>query len=118
MPIKIPEPWLSFFSEIDADLDEETQLHCLGGFVVTVVYGRKREISDIVVLTLVQHAPGLFDRTGIGSDMYKRFGLYLDPVGIATLPDWTRKRHKGGPAPNLERLDFRVVRGSRECGIS
>lgn len=87
MQINVPEPWLSFLNEIDSFVDEETQLHCIGGFVVTVVYGRDRETSDIDVLTLVQHPLGLFDQAGIGSDMYKRYGLYLDPVGIATLPE-------------------------------
>ena len=87
MQTKIPEPWLSFLNEIDEFVDEETHLHCLGGFVVTVVYGRERETSDIDVLTLVQRSPGLFDKAGIGSEMYHRYGLYLDPVGIATLPE-------------------------------
>lgn len=87
MQTKIPEPWLSFLSEIDEFVGEETHLHCLGGFVVTVIYGRERETSDIDVLTLVQRPPGLFDKAGIGSEMYARYGLYLDPVGIATLPE-------------------------------
>jgi hypothetical protein len=34
-----PEPWKSFFSEIDASLEEEVVLHCLGGFVMTILYG-------------------------------------------------------------------------------
>ena len=86
MLIKIPEPWLSFLNEIDEFVGVETHLHCFGGFVVTVLYGRERETSDIDVLTLVRHPPGLFDKAGIGSEMYHRYGLYLDPVGIATLP--------------------------------
>ncbi len=87
MSSKIPEPWLSFLNEIDAFVYEETYLHCLGGFVVTVVYGRERETSDIDVLTLVRRPPGLFEKAGLGSEMYKRSGLYLDPVGVATLPE-------------------------------
>lgn len=35
----LPEPWNSFFSEIDAPLSEELELHCLGGFVMTILYG-------------------------------------------------------------------------------
>jgi len=88
MPSKtIPEPWLSFLREIDALTGDEVQLHCLGGFVVTVVYGSERSTSDIDALTLVRHPPGLFHQAGIGSNLYKRHGLYLDPVGIATLPE-------------------------------
>jgi len=87
MLIKIPEPWQSFLKEIDEFVDCETQLHCFGGFVVTVVYGRERETSDLDVLTLVRRPPGLFDKAGIGSEMYRRHGIYLDPVGVATLPE-------------------------------
>lgn len=34
----LPEPWQSFLSDIDASLHEDVELHCLGGFVVTVLY--------------------------------------------------------------------------------
>ncbi|MBK8464573.1 MAG: hypothetical protein IPL32_01965 [Chloracidobacterium sp.] len=87
MTSNIPEPWLSFLREVDASVSEETHLHCLGGFVVTVVYGLKRETSDIDVLTLVRRPAGLFDLAGIGSTLFKRYGVYIDPVGVATLPE-------------------------------
>ncbi|MEP6788024.1 MAG: DUF6036 family nucleotidyltransferase [Acidobacteriota bacterium] len=83
----IPQPWLSFLRDVDALLHEETYLHCIGGFVVTVVYGAVRDTSDLDALTLVRHQSDLFDRAGIGSDLFKQYGLYLDPVGIATLPE-------------------------------
>jgi hypothetical protein len=67
MTSNIPEPWLSFLREIDASLSDETHLHCLGGFVVTVVYGLKRDTSDIDVLTLVRRPAGLVDLAGFGS---------------------------------------------------
>jgi len=83
----ITEPWLSFLREIDTHLNEETHLHCFGGFVVTVVYGSTRETSDIDSLALVRHPADLYQLAGIGSGLFKRYGLYLDPVGIATLPE-------------------------------
>ncbi len=83
----IPEPWLSFLREIDAFVGEETHIHCLGGFVVTLVYGSTRETSDLDSLTLVRHPAGLYEYAGIGSALFKKYGVYLDPVGIATLPE-------------------------------
>lgn len=48
MPNKnIPEPWRSFFLEIDESLSEETAFEILGGFVVTQVYGAPRTTADI-----------------------------------------------------------------------
>ena len=87
MQTKISEPWHSFLHEIDAFVDDETHLHCLGGFVVTVVYGSTRETSDIDSLTLVRYPAGLYEYAGIGSNLFKKYDVYLDPVGIATLPE-------------------------------
>lgn len=104
MPKKlIPEPWHSFLHEVDAFLSEETHLFCIGGFVVTMVYGADRETSDLDTLTLVRHPAGLFEFAGIGSDLFKRHAVYLDPVGIATLPE------------NYEDRLTEIFEGSFEC---
>ena len=38
----IPDPWLSYLSELDSGVDTEVRLDCMGGFVVTMVYGFSR----------------------------------------------------------------------------
>jgi hypothetical protein len=43
----MPEPWKSFFGEIDASLEEEVALHCLGGFVMNDAYGLDRLLDDV-----------------------------------------------------------------------
>ena len=79
------EPWLAFLRDIDDFVGQETHFHCLGGFVVTVVYGAARTTSDVDILTLVQSVPGLFEHAGIGSKLNKQHKVYLDPVGVAPL---------------------------------
>lgn len=49
----LPEPWRSFFTEVDSRLTEDVQLHCCGGFVVTQVYGVARTTSDVDFLGVV-----------------------------------------------------------------
>ena len=49
---QIPEPWRSFLGELDQHATEETRLDCMGGFVVTVLYGFSRETSDLDVLLI------------------------------------------------------------------
>jgi|CXWL01.1.fsa_nt_gi hypothetical protein len=83
----IPEPWCSFLSEVDAFIIDETHLHCLGGFVVKFLYGYKRETSDIDFLTLVGRTDDLIEFAGERSDLAGRFGVYLDPVGVAPTPE-------------------------------
>ena len=85
--LQLPEPWLSFLREIDDRLTQETQIHCLGGFVVTVIYGADRTTLDLDALSLVRGDPALWEIAGRGSDLHRRHHLYLDRVGIVTLPE-------------------------------
>jgi hypothetical protein len=38
----IPEPWFSFLRELDAAVHKEVRLDCMGGFVISLVYGFSR----------------------------------------------------------------------------
>ncbi len=49
---QIPEPWRSFLGELDREAAEETRLDCMGGFVVTQLYGFARETADLDVLQI------------------------------------------------------------------
>ena len=54
----IPEPWLSFLRELDLTAQEEVRLDCMGGFVVTMVYGFSRPTADLDVLEIAPAAAG------------------------------------------------------------
>ena len=89
MPHKfIPEPWHAFFAEIDKSLDEEMSLHCLGGFVMTILYGLDRPTADVDVLpTGSNSAMNLLIRfAGEGSRLHNRHKVYLQVVGVAAVP--------------------------------
>jgi hypothetical protein len=51
-PRQILEPWRSFLGELDQKATEETRLDCMGGFVVTQLYGFSRETADLDVLLI------------------------------------------------------------------
>lgn len=89
MPNKIPEPWKSFLTEIDSVLEQETQFHCIGGFVIAMLYNLKRETSDLDFISCVPKASdeNLYELAGEGSKLHKKFGVYLDPVKIVTISD-------------------------------
>jgi hypothetical protein len=48
----IPEPWFSFLKELDALATETVRMECIGGFVVTVLYGLSRATADVDVLEI------------------------------------------------------------------
>jgi hypothetical protein len=88
-PDAIPEPWASFLSEIDAGAREQVELHCLGGFVVTVLYGLARPTADVDVLVIAPRGESerLVGLAGKGSALHQKHGLYLDLVTVVTVPE-------------------------------
>jgi hypothetical protein len=85
----IPEPWKSFLKEIDSALSRRTELHCLGGFVVTILYGLKRPTADVDVLSITptNQRNLLLQLAGKGSALQEKYKLYLDYVTVATAPE-------------------------------
>ena len=87
--IILPDPWRSFWKEIDEAVTEPVEFHCLGGFVITLLYGLERSTSDVDVIAVIPRNPvnELIDFAGKGSFLHQRYGIYLDVVGIATVPE-------------------------------
>lgn len=89
-PETIPEPWLSFLKELDGTLSDEFHFHCMGGFVVTVLYGFSRTTSDFDVLVMVttdERLRALVEVGGEGSALHKSYRVYLDCVTVAQVPE-------------------------------
>jgi hypothetical protein len=86
---QILEPWASFLSQVDSGLSENVELHCLGGFVVTALYGLARSTADVDVLAAVKRSAlnRLIDLAGKGSELHRKHGIYLDFVTVATVPE-------------------------------
>lgn len=90
MPLDlIPQPWRGFLSELDEAASEPVDFHCLGGFVVTLIYGFARTTSDVDVLTFVPktEASALINLGQKESVLHNQYKVYLDPVSVATPPE-------------------------------
>jgi hypothetical protein len=78
----ILEPWLSLLRELDSAVDTEVRLDCMGGFVVTMVYGFSRPAADLDVLEI---APRESRQTHAGTQHARCSPAQeiqdLDPVG-------------------------------------
>ena len=88
MPDRPAEPWLSFLTEVDEQLDEPADFHCIGGFVVSQHYGFARETSDLDVLSLTpsQAADRVTQVAGKGSALHKKYRVHIDLVGVTNYP--------------------------------
>ena len=85
----IREPWLSFLGELDAAVETEVRLDCMGGFVVTMVYGFSRPTADLDVLEIAPREAGkpMLQLGMQGGTLHKKYKIYLDPVGVAHVPE-------------------------------
>lgn len=83
-----PEPWHSFLEELDALAIGRVDFQCLGGFVVTQLYGLKRSTGDLDVLSIapVEQRKDFLEKAGRGSALHKKYKIYLDYVGVASIP--------------------------------
>jgi hypothetical protein len=86
---KVPELWRSFLDELDRQATEETRLDCIGGFVVTVLYGFSRETSDHDVLLVApqEQRTQLLELGAWGGTLHKKYKVYLDYVSVAKVPE-------------------------------
>ncbi len=88
-----PEPWRSFFSDVDGHLNEEVELHCCGGFVATQLYNVARTTNDVDYLSAIPNVQGyLTELAGRGSPLHRKHKVYFDAVTIATPPEKYEER--------------------------
>jgi hypothetical protein len=91
---RLHEPWASFLLELDAHLTQRTELHCLGGFVISELYGLERPTADIDILEASKGTDSvtLAKLAGKGSDLHRRYKVYLDVVTMVIVPEHYESR--------------------------
>jgi hypothetical protein len=86
---ELPTPWPEFLGELDALLSEPVQLHCIGGFVVSLFYGLPRPTGDIDYCAVfpMQCEKGLQTEAGLGSPLHKKHKVYMQHVAVNNIPE-------------------------------
>ena len=84
----IPEPWFSFLQELDELATETVRMDCIGGFVVTMLYGLDRTTADVDVLEIAPRsmAEAFSDVAMLGGPLFQKYGVYLDRVTVVQPP--------------------------------
>jgi hypothetical protein len=87
--VSLPKPWPDFLNEVDAQLSQEVNLHCIGGFVLAALYGIPRPTADLDYIQAVprEAADEVEKIAGRGSALCKKYLLFFQRVGIADLPE-------------------------------
>ncbi len=85
----LSNPWRSFLEEIDGLAFEAIELHCIGGFAVSLRYKSNRPTGDIDVVEAkpARLKPWLVEIAGVGSALHKKHKVYLQVVTVASMPE-------------------------------
>jgi Nucleotidyltransferase of unknown function (DUF6036) len=90
-----PLPWSAFLDELDQAISEPIELHCIGGFVVSLLMVFR---GPQVTLTILQRfryrIEELEQLAGRGSRLAAEYKVHLQHVTVATMPEDYESRLK------------------------
>ena len=116
MPTKIQEPWLSFLRDVDQALGQSLEVHCLGGFVLSVLWGLPRPTGDIDFIEVRPDTGGdeLIEIAGEDTRLEQKHHLHFHRVTIAEYPEGYESRliditPKGSHRLHLKALEVHDV---------
>jgi hypothetical protein len=86
---KLPSPWAEFLGELDALLPERVEVHCIGGFVLSVFYGLPRPTADVDYYCVqpVGCVNDIEAMAGADSPLATKHKMHLHYFSAATLPE-------------------------------
>lgn len=87
--LNLPSPWPEFLLDVDRSFPETVELHCVGGFVLTAVYGIPRTTNDLDYISVnPRQAHEELNRiAGQDSDLAGKHKVFLQMVGVADYPE-------------------------------
>jgi hypothetical protein len=83
----LPSPWKDFLTEIDNQLREPLELHCIGGFALVFFYGLPRTTGDIDYYTAIPSNLDLEELAGENSALHEKYKVFLHRVAVVSLPE-------------------------------
>ena len=88
-PDQPAEPWRSFFLDVQRALDQPVDLHCIDGFVISMLYRMPRPTVDVDFVSVAPYLEiaALQAIAGRGSPLHQAHGVCLHYVGVVTVPE-------------------------------
>jgi uncharacterized nucleotidyltransferase DUF6036 len=88
-PARPPQPWDAFLTALDEQLHIPLTLYCIGGFVMTQLYGTARQTSDIDVIEMSpsDETDLVCKIAGLGSVLSKKHKVYFQHTAVQTVPE-------------------------------
>lgn len=111
MPNRIKEPWFSFLRDVDRALGEPVEVHCLGGFVLAVLWDLPRPTGDVDFIEVRPGTAGedLLRTAGEGTALAEKHHLHFHRVTIAEYPEDYERRLNDITPRGLRRLKLKAL---------
>jgi hypothetical protein len=89
MRTTIQSPWFEFLRDVDRVLHGPVEVHCLGGFVLAVLWQLPRPTGDVDFVNVEPAVAGedLLKMAGPSGEVAKRHKLHFQRVTIAEFPE-------------------------------
>ena len=86
---EVPSPWGDFLHELDDGLSKPVELHCIGGFVISLLYGLPRPAGYVDYVTAIPRyrMEELEKLAGRESALASKHKVYLQHVAVAAIPE-------------------------------
>ncbi len=110
MRTRILAPWKAFLRDVDRALERRVEVHCLGGFVLAVLWGLPRPTGDVdfVEIKPTEAGEGLLRIAGEGSEIARRHSVHFHRVTIAEYPEGYASRLTDLTPRGFRRLRLRA----------
>ena len=111
MPVRIQEPWLSFLCDVDKALPQPVEVHCLGGFVMSVLWELPRPTGDVDFIDIIPSGAmhELLVTAGEDSELARRYHLKFHQVTIAQCPEGYISRLVNISPKDIQNLRLRAL---------
>jgi len=107
----VPEPWRSLLADVDARSSQPIDMHCIGGFAVTLHYNLMRPTADIDVWHVIpaDAAAWLTKIAGEGAELQRKHRVHVQVSPVATVPENYERRLVEVHPGELEKLRIFVL---------
>jgi len=107
----IRAPWSSFLRAVDKQLSERSEIHCIGGFALSLFIENTRPTGDIDFVDVIPSAgiASLLEHAGENSILARRYRLQIERVGVVDTPDEYETRLIRSAQPAFRNLTIAVL---------
>lgn len=107
--LKLPPPWAEFLAAVDKSLSHAVEVHCVGGFILSLLHEIPRSTADLDYIDIYPDSQELEHLAGRESELTKKYKVFFHRVGgISDFPEDYQTRMSETPL-GLQKLSLKAL---------